>query len=112
MIWDEEFETLPREALEALQLKRLVATAERVYATVPFYKKKFDESGVKPSDIKSLKDLRRLPFTTKSTCGTTTPSAFSPCPWNRWCASMPLRGRPANRPWSAIPAGISTPGRS
>ena len=65
MIWDEEFETLPREALEALQLKRLVATAERVYATVPFYKKRFDESGVRPSDIKSLRDLQRLPFTTK-----------------------------------------------
>jgi phenylacetate-CoA ligase len=65
MIWDEEFETLPREALEALQLKRLVATAERVYATVPFYREKFDEKGVKPSDIKSLKDLSRLPFTTK-----------------------------------------------
>jgi phenylacetate-CoA ligase len=65
MIWDEEFETLPREALEALQLKRLIATAERVYATVPFYKKKFDECGLKPSDIKSLNDLQRLPFTTK-----------------------------------------------
>ena len=65
MIWDDEFETLPREALEALQLKRLMATAERVYATVPFYKKKFDECGFKPSDIKSLKDLQRLPFTTK-----------------------------------------------
>ncbi len=65
MIFDEEFETLPREALEALQLKRLVATAERVYATVPFYKKTFDEAGIKPSDIKSLKDLRRLPFTNK-----------------------------------------------
>ena len=65
MLFDEEFETLPREALEALQLKRLVATAERVYATVPFYKKKFDEYGIKPSDLKSLKDLHRLPFTTK-----------------------------------------------
>jgi phenylacetate-CoA ligase len=65
MLFDEEFETLPREALEALQLKRLVATAERVYATVPFYKKKFDECGVKPSDIKSLKDLSRLSFTNK-----------------------------------------------
>jgi phenylacetate-CoA ligase len=65
MIWDEEFETLPREALEALQLKRLKATAERVYATVPFYRKKFDEQGVQPSDIKSLKDLNRLPFTMK-----------------------------------------------
>jgi phenylacetate-CoA ligase len=65
MLFDEEFETLPREALEALQLKRLVATAERVYATVPFYKKKLDEYGIKPSGLKSLKDLQRLPFTNK-----------------------------------------------
>ena len=65
MIWDEEFETLPREALEALQLKRLAATLERVYATVPFYKKKFGDAGFKPADVKSLKDLNRLPFTTK-----------------------------------------------
>jgi phenylacetate-CoA ligase len=66
MIWDEEFETLPREALEALQLKRLMVTAERVYATVPFYKKKFEEAGITPGDIKSLKDLQRLPFTMKT----------------------------------------------
>src|SRR5512136_1678123 len=65
MIWDEEFETLPREALEALQLKRLISTLERVYATVPFYKKRFDECGLKPADEKSLKDLKRFPFTTK-----------------------------------------------
>jgi phenylacetate-CoA ligase len=65
MFFDQEFETLPREALDALQLKRLVATAKRVYAKVPFYKKTFDKSGIKPSDIKSLKDLRRLPFTNK-----------------------------------------------
>lgn len=65
MIWDEEFETLPREDLEALQFKRLVSTLERVYATVPFYKKKFDGCGLRPSEVKSLKDLRRLPFTSK-----------------------------------------------
>ncbi len=65
MIYNIEFETLPREALEAIQLRRLKSTVERVYATVPFYKKKFDEAGVKPEDIKSLDDLRRLPFTTK-----------------------------------------------
>jgi len=66
MIWNEEFETLPREALEALQLKRLKATVERVYETVPFYKKKFDELGVKPSHVKTLKDLQLLPFTIKN----------------------------------------------
>ncbi len=65
MLFDEKFETLPRKTLEALQLKRLVATAKRVYARVPFYKKTFDEAGIKPSDIKSMKDLRRLPFTNK-----------------------------------------------
>ena len=66
MIWNEEFETLPREALEALQLKRLKATVERVYETVPFYKKKFDEMGVKPAHVKTLKDLQLLPFTVKN----------------------------------------------
>ena len=66
MIWNQEFETLPREALESLQLKRLQATVNRVYATVPFYKKKFDETGLKPSHIKSLKDMRLLPFTVKT----------------------------------------------
>lgn len=66
MIWDEEFETLPREALEALQLKRLQNLVERVYATVPFYRRKFDEIGLKPRHIKSLADLKHLPFTTKA----------------------------------------------
>lgn len=65
MIWNEEYETMPREALEAIQLKRLQNVVERVYATVKPYRKKMDEAGVKPSDIKSLDDLRRLPFTTK-----------------------------------------------
>lgn len=66
MIWDEEFETLPREALEALQLKRLQNVVERAYATVPFYRRKFEEAGIKPSHIKSLNDLKFLPFTTKA----------------------------------------------
>lgn len=65
MIFNIDFETLPREALAAIQLKRLKATLERVYATVPFYKKKFDEAGVTPADIRSLSDLNRIPFTTK-----------------------------------------------
>ncbi|MFH1626337.1 MAG: phenylacetate--CoA ligase [Pseudomonadota bacterium] len=65
MIWDKEFETLPREALEALQLKRLQEVVKRVYANVPFYKRVFDEKGVSPEDIKSLDDLKRLPHTTK-----------------------------------------------
>ncbi len=65
MIYNEEFETLPREALEALQLKRLRQVAERLYHTVGFYKKSFDRAGVSPDRLKSLDDLKRCPFTTK-----------------------------------------------
>ncbi|MFO7707828.1 MAG: phenylacetate--CoA ligase, partial [Desulfobacterales bacterium] len=66
MIFSEEFETMPREALEALQLRRLQATSARVYNTVPFYRRRFEEAGVSPADIHSLADLRKLPFTTKA----------------------------------------------
>ncbi len=65
MIFNEEFETLPREALEAIQLRRLQTLVERVYNLVPFYRQKYDAAGIKPGDIKSLKDMQRLPFTTK-----------------------------------------------
>ncbi len=54
-----------REELEELQLRRLQETVKRVYHLVPFYKKKMDELGVKPEHIKSLDDLKLLPFTTK-----------------------------------------------
>ncbi len=65
MIFDMDIETLPREDLEALQLKRLKNLCERVYANVAFYRRAFDEAGVKPGDIKSLADVRYLPFTEK-----------------------------------------------
>ena len=65
MIYNIEYETMPREALEAIQLRRLQATLERVYASVPFYQKKFAEAGITPADIRSLEDLRHVPFTTK-----------------------------------------------
>ena len=65
MIYNEEFETLPREVLEALQLKRLQQVVQRVYHTVGFYRKAFDKAGVKPDDLRTLDDLKRFPFTTK-----------------------------------------------
>lgn len=64
MIWSKE-ETLPREELEKIQLERLQETVNRVYEKVPAYRKKMDEAGVKPEDIKALKDLAKLPFVTK-----------------------------------------------
>jgi len=65
MIWNEEYETMPREALEALQLKRLQLLVERVYARVPPYRAKMEAAGVRPEHIKRLADLQKLPFTTK-----------------------------------------------
>ncbi|MBN2179558.1 MAG: phenylacetate--CoA ligase [Deltaproteobacteria bacterium] len=65
MIYNEEFETLPREVLEALQFKRLKQVLERVYHTVGFYKRAFDNAAVSLDDIKTLDDMRRLPFTKK-----------------------------------------------
>ena len=64
MIWSKE-ETLPREEIEKIQLERLQETVNRVYAKVPAYRKKMDDAGVKPEDIKSLADLSKLPFVTK-----------------------------------------------
>ena len=65
MIYDIEFETLPREALAAIQLRRLKATLDRVYATVPFYRSRFEAAGITPNDIRSFEDFQNLPFNTK-----------------------------------------------
>ncbi len=66
MYWEPENETMGREELEQLQLERLQSTLSRVYMNVPFYRKKFDETGIDPDDFRSLTDLRKLPFTTKN----------------------------------------------
>jgi len=65
MYFNEEIETLPRQALEALQLKRLQGMLERVVANVPFYRETFASQGISPGDVRSLDDLHRLPFTLK-----------------------------------------------
>jgi phenylacetate-CoA ligase len=64
-IWNEDIETMPREKLQKLQLKRMQETVKRVYKKVPFYKKLFDDTGVKPADLKSLDDFAGFPFTVK-----------------------------------------------
>jgi phenylacetate-CoA ligase len=66
MVWNEKYECMSRKDMEELQLSRLKAIVHTVYEKVPFYKNSFDKAGVRPSDIKSLSDLARLPFITKS----------------------------------------------
>jgi len=65
MYWEPEKECMSRDDLEQLQLERLQSTLYRVGTHVPFYKKKFTELKLDFEDIRSLDDIRRLPFTVK-----------------------------------------------
>jgi phenylacetate-CoA ligase len=65
--WQEELETMPRGELEGLQLKSLREELEFAYANSPYYRRSFDAAGVKPGDIKALRDIERLPFIDKKT---------------------------------------------
>jgi phenylacetate-CoA ligase len=66
MIWNAPAETMPRADLAALQVSRLRALVQRVEARVPFYRQAFDRAGVRPEQIRTLDDLRRLPCTRKA----------------------------------------------
>ncbi|MBQ1895449.1 MAG: phenylacetate--CoA ligase, partial [Clostridia bacterium] len=61
-----EIECAPREEIEKLQSERLVAQVRRVYDNVPYYRKKMEEHGVTPDDIKGIEDLHKLPFLSKA----------------------------------------------
>ena len=63
--YQEDIETMPLDKLQALQSERLVEQVKHVYANVEPYRKKMDEMGVKPEDIKGIEDLHKLPFITK-----------------------------------------------
>jgi phenylacetate-CoA ligase len=65
-MFDPAAETMPRDALAALQLKRLNRMLEYAYANVPHYRRAFDAAGVKPESLKSLGDIVRFPFTLKT----------------------------------------------
>lgn len=65
LYWNPKYECIDREELEALQLARLKETVERVYNNVKPYREKMQAIGMMPGDIKSLDDLKLMPFTTK-----------------------------------------------
>ncbi len=97
MIRDIENETRPREDLRALQLQRLQAVVSRVYHMVPFYRRRLDEAGVKPEDIRTLDDLHRIPYTTKQDIRDNYPFAMFAAPMDqivRIHASSGTTGKP------------------
>ncbi len=64
MIWNQEAECMPQEQRRELQGRRLRETVRRCYENVPHYRKKLDEAGLRPSDIRRVDDLKHLPFLT------------------------------------------------
>jgi phenylacetate-CoA ligase len=73
MIWNPEYECMDRGELAALQLRRLQSTVAWVYERVPYYRQQMEKSNVRPRDIKSLADVRLLPFTDKTALRDTYP---------------------------------------
>ncbi|MBC7105926.1 MAG: phenylacetate--CoA ligase, partial [Firmicutes bacterium] len=65
MIWNPRYECMSREEMAELQLRRLRKVVARAYSRVPFYRERLDAAGIRPEDIRSLEDLRHLPYTTK-----------------------------------------------
>ena len=63
--WNEEIETISREALEVYQLKQLKEQLTESYTKSPYYKQSFDKANVKPEDLQSLEDLIKFPILTK-----------------------------------------------
>lgn len=66
MIFDRKHETMSREDMRALQLERMQKIVKFAYENVPFYKKKYDDAGFDPDSLKTLDDVKRIPFTVKS----------------------------------------------
>ena len=66
MIWNEAKECMSRDELASLQSARLVKLVDRVYHNVEFYRKKMQQMGIEPGDIKGIEDITKLPFTTKA----------------------------------------------
>lgn len=77
-----EFETLSRPEIKKLQLERLQSTVQHCMNS-PFYKKRFEENGLKPQDIRTLDDLRKIPFTTKADLRDTYPFGIASVPLDK-----------------------------
>lgn len=103
-MWQPEYECMPRKQLEALQLQRLKEAVARA-ATVPFFKEKFAASGVTPDVMKSLDDVRRLPFTLKSDLRDHYPIGFLAVPRSEVSRYQGTSGTTGKPTWTAYTKG-------
>ncbi|MCK4697695.1 MAG: phenylacetate--CoA ligase, partial [Dehalococcoidia bacterium] len=104
IMWEPQYEKMPRGELEDLQLERLQQKVRYVYERVPFYRARFQEAGVTPQDIRSLNDVTRLPFTSKDDVRNNYPYGLMAVPLSevvRVHASSGTTGRPIVAPYNA-----------
>ncbi len=102
--WDEKFETMPEEEMRKFQFEHLKKTLKWAYERIPFYKKKFDEKGVKPEALKNLEDLSKFPFTVKTDLRDNYPFGLCAVPLAnvvRIHASSGTTGKPITGPYTA-----------
>ena len=110
-----EIETAPVEEIKRIQLERLQEQVKHVYANVPFYRDKMDKAGVKPEDIRELKDIAKLPFNYKQDLRDTYPYGMFAVPLKevvRLHASSGTTGKQvvAMRTWCMLPTvTVSSP---
>src|SRR5438105_11037105 len=97
MRWNHKIETMPRAELQGLQLERLRLVLATVYDRVPFYRQRFTVAGVHPTDLRSLGDLARFPFTYKTDLRDNYPFGLFAVPLSRVVrlhASSGTKGKP------------------
>lgn len=102
--WDEKFETMNESAMRSFQAEKLKETLNWVYDRVPFYKRAFDETGVKPSDFQKLEDIGKFPFTVKTALRDNYPFGLCAVPMSevvRIHASSGTTGKPITGPYTA-----------
>src|SRR4051794_30392300 len=63
--WNPKNETMPRDQIDALQLVKLRRLCDWAYANTPFHRTRFDAAGFHPDQLKTLDDIRRIPFMTR-----------------------------------------------
>lgn len=81
--WNKDMECAELYEMQALQSFRLSKTVKRVYENVPLYRERMDAAGVKPDDIRSIDDLKKLPFTYKQDLRDTYPYGMFAVPMDK-----------------------------
>ncbi|RJQ57129.1 MAG: phenylacetate--CoA ligase [Desulfobacteraceae bacterium] len=104
MAWNEKYECMPIDNLQAFQLQKLKETIDWVSKRVPFYRKRLKETGIRPDDIKCLEDISRLPLTVKNDLRDNYPFELCAVPMKqvvRIHASSGTTGKPITGPYTA-----------